>query len=337
MRYKKLPGVTILEMLVASGMAALVLTSVVGLIGTSYLNQRRVEYSVAFYNESRLLMERISQTIRNNTIDYDRFFEAERLNNALDDDWFVGASPEGDCLDRYLNWDLDGEDIEREDITYPLTFRWDTTGDDEVDRNLGGKDNQGDDDTCSIAWFDINALDELYLINSNRTMRTAVRLDTTNDRIEVERLLGADTDNDGVADLWGPFDLSGDGDLDDTDDVRVLWNSTNSVCELQHMGGLDPKYPIMDRSDDEYHCKSAHEYTVVSPNQLQVNTFTFLPAPQRDPYLAFRIDADQVQPNIFLIWDIELRNRHKGGFTEENKPRISFQTGVSSRVFGDTR
>ena len=71
----KNPGFTLIEMLIATGISAIVLTTAFGTIGSVYFSQKRIQGAQDFYAEARFLMERVVQIARSNTIDYDRFFE----------------------------------------------------------------------------------------------------------------------------------------------------------------------------------------------------------------------------------------------------------------------
>ncbi len=339
----KSKGFTLLETLSATGIAAIVITSALSIVASIYFSQRRVQFSHDFYAEGRFLMERMAQTIRNNTIDYDRFFiemgpGATKCTSFNTQQVPNGASIQNNNADEAIN------QSNRAALGYNTIFYWDTNGDSEQDRNLGGKKPNGtDDDECSTAWDrDLN-LNTLYLINSARTLRTALYYNGSNDTIEIERQLTADTDNDGTGDIWGPFDANGDGDLIDpgsSSDVGLQWDTSQARCELLYDKDGDnifEEYPILGDSTNEDFCDRGHESTTISPVAIKVNALLFEPAPNRDPYLSFRIDDSQVHPHVFISIDTELRNPDQYGFDSAGLPTLSFQTAVSSRVFGNIR
>ena len=163
-------GFSLLELLVASGIASTVLLVAFGTVGQFYFSQKKLNYSQDFYAESRFLMERIVKATRDNTIDYDRFFaEVGPSDNSCDNS-----------------------------VEYESVFYWDTTGDGKADRNLGGVGTTGNIDNCAQAFY--GDLTELYLINSAQTVQTAFKKE--GDALKMQVRLGVDTTNDGRADTW---------------------------------------------------------------------------------------------------------------------------------------
>ncbi|MBT3349148.1 prepilin-type N-terminal cleavage/methylation domain-containing protein [bacterium] len=271
---RKNSGFTLVEIIIASAIAAIVLSIAFGTIGTIYFSQKKINISQDFYDETRVLMERLAQLGRNNTIDYDRFFDE--------------VGPDGSCSNS---------------VSYPEIFYADTDGDGELDRNLGGTDENGDDDPCTVAFFETGNI--LFLINGDRTVQTAIQWDSTNFQIEVQRRIGFDeTENDGIADEW--------------------YESPPANCETS---GNDPL------GGTEL-CSLAHDWTAISPPGIKIENFEFLPSPDRDPFLAFRIDSAQIHPNIFFSLETSLVDFEKSGF--DTAPEMLLQSVVSSRVFGNT-
>ncbi len=295
-------GVSLIEILVATGIAAIVITSILSSIGGIYVAQKKNRFSQNFYSESRILMERIAQIARNNTIDYDRYY----------------CNGENTC-------------------DYPGLFYKDTDGDGTSDRNLGGMTALGVADDTTKAFDNTDPQATLYLINGARNMKTAIRNKTTvpADRVEVQRQLGADTDNDGIADLWGPYNANG-GDLTNyaSGDINVVWEG--GVCNVIDGPGPANKHAVLGNSSEDL-CHKATDWQSISPKSMKVTDLDFQPSPNRDPFLSFRIDEAQIHPHVFINMAIELRDPAKNGFDPIKQPKIAFQTMASSRVFGDTR
>ena len=63
-----------IEMLVASTISAIVITGLFASLGNIYFSQKKINATQSFASESRFLMERVTQLVRNNTLDYDQFF-----------------------------------------------------------------------------------------------------------------------------------------------------------------------------------------------------------------------------------------------------------------------
>jgi prepilin-type N-terminal cleavage/methylation domain-containing protein len=349
-------GFTLLELLIATAISAIVMLSVMITVGNIYFAQKKVRFSQNFYTESRILMERISQHARNNTIDYDRYF----IEVGPDDT--TGKCPNFDVKQQGATTSLSNERANRAGKDgyiqgYSSIFYWDTNanGNGTQDRNLGGRNIDGDIDPCAQAFHGDSPQLELFLINGARTLRTAIRnkmVDTTGKReidksaadfdasesyrIEIQRQLGADKDNDMIVDVWGPYDANEDGDYEDylDGDTKIVWDDTNG-CELYV--DTNEKYSILGDETSEDFCEKAYDWTSISPELMEIENLTFQPGPDRDPFLNFRVDEVQVHPHSFISITTNVREPSKFGYKEGEQPRMEFQTMVSSRVFGNTR
>ena len=298
-------GYSLIEILIAMTLSAIVITAAMQSIGSIYFSQKKIQVTQSFATETQFLMERIVQLVRTNTIDYDRYF--------------IEVGPDSsDCLSFDEDQSPTGSsqtnnETNRLALGYETIFYWDTNADDVLDRNLGGGDFSGLADGCTKAWsVDAeNPLTTLYLINSSRTLRIAITegLDST---VEIEQQLGADTDNDGVADLWS--------------DTGV-WSS--GFCKIS---GVD----ILGEHSQEF-CMQAHDSTAVSPGNIGIETLSFIPAPNRDPFLSFAVDEAQVHPYVSISMETKLREPSDFGMEEGELLNISLQTTASSRVFGNIR
>ena len=67
-------GFSLIEALVVTGISTIVMSSVLGVVAHQYQVQKRLALLQDFATESQFLVERITQLVRNNTIDYDRYF-----------------------------------------------------------------------------------------------------------------------------------------------------------------------------------------------------------------------------------------------------------------------
>jgi len=323
------------ELLIASTISAVVITGLFGTLGSIYFSQKKINAVQSFASESRFVMERVAQLVRNNTIDYDRFFIEEGPNDALCANFDERQIPYGlrdsdnntpspvDIEGTYTNVGTTGK-TNRTAIGYHNLFYWNiATGSIERYRNLGGRklaaavDTADEIDECAAAWHGIP--DTLYLINRERTERIALRLDVTLDaesnpvnRLEMQRLIGVDTDANGKVDSWG----------------FATWNTQ---CEVD-IDGTD--WPAM---GDEKACARSHDWTAISPEAIEVLEFDFIPTPNRDPYLNYRNDEAQIQPQSFLRLHTKLRRPSDFGVRTEEDIDLIQQTMASSRVFGDPR
>ncbi len=307
---KKFAGFTLIELMVASTIAAIVLVVSFALIGNIYFARKQIRVAQNFYSEARFLLEKIVTISRENTIDYDRYFEEVGPNpsncSSFNSNQIAFAKNKDNSINN--NNDL----TNRKKLTYPNIFYWKIS--DDLYRNLGGMKPDGSVDPCAQAFHSDNSnpLTVLYLINKERNIRTAIKL--VGNRIQTSVELGVDTNHDGEADLWSS---------------NTRWDN-NNICIVD--GTVLKKQTLI---QDEELCNQAHDFTNISAKNLQVSSFNFTPYPDRDPYLNFRNDDVQVHPNIFLYMKVDLANFEDFGF--ENQPTITMQTSVSSRVYGNNR
>ncbi len=316
MKYKN-SAFSIVELLVAMGIASIVITSALGTVGQIYFSQKKVIVAQDFYAESRFLMERLVQTVRNNTIDYDRYFIEVGPDPTSCSSFDANQLPEADSS-------TNNTTENREILGYTNIFYWDTNGDNIPDRNLGGADLDGELDPCSQTWYEEQKT--LRLINGARTLQTAMRktVEETGenvDKLEIQRRLGTDTDNDGIADKWSPF---------------TSWEN-DTTCNIYEEVEKNTLLGEAKGVDNEDACLRAHDWTVISPDALVVTSLTFEPSPDRDPFLNFRLDESQVHPHVFISLQTKLRRPSNFGFELGKEPTLSLQTSASSRVFGDPR
>lgn len=347
-----------MELMVAMTMLAIVTLAVSVTIGQIYLNQKKIVLRQSFHDEARLLMERIVQLVRNNTVDYDRYF-IEYGPDIIGDPGF-GVCPEfsdkqvpvGTTSAQRKNnpsQDLPGYEIGKQNraaLGYESIFYWDTTGDGEQDRNLGGTLLDGTDDPC-VAAFQYNELNllgrkgVLFLINAERTIRTSVILDdngtstppplppTSDDRVLIERQYGIDTDGDKKIDHWSA--------VTQWDDLEPAGNK----CEIEDPNTPLSYLPVLGQPTDDIEgqkfCLNAYENINILPDKVEVKGISFIPSPNKDPFLAFRVDDAQIHPHVYIDFQLEMTDPEKFGFNVDSPPNTRLRTSASSRVFGDNR
>lgn len=320
-------GMTMVELLVASTISAIVLGGLFASLGTVYFSQKKINATQSFASESRFLMEQLTQLVRNNTIDYDRFFVEVGPDPTACSAFSINQVPyllqDGDLGPDDLSTPITNNKSNRKALGYKNIFYWNiATGSIGRYRNLGGKkpDTSGLDkiDPCAKAWH--GTLDSLFLINKERTERTALRLNAT--RLQKQRLLGVDTTGDGSADSWG---------------FVTEWNGEAKSCTVFTDKMKSTKIGLALGVIDEKACMRGHDWTNISPKAIEVLAFEFLPAPDRDPYLNYRIDAAQIQPSVFLRLQTKLRRPSDFGIQSDEAIELIQQTMASSRVFGDPR
>ncbi len=324
-------GMTLVELIIASTISSLVLSGMFISLGNIYFSQKKINATQSFASESRFLMERITQLVRNNTIDYDRFFIeiGPDSDAAICPGFEVRQIPytlrdgEADPVDLT---DFDNTPENRAAIGYENIFVWNIAdGAIERYRNLGGKKfvsgSLDEIDLCSQAFHGTPT--ELYLINEERTERTAIRLD--GDRLQMQRQLGVDVTEDGKSDNWSAF---------------LQWsNGGNGTCRAYEEASFTtpPISGTVLRASDEKSCTRGHDWTNISPKAIEVTSFEFIPGPDREPFLNYRNPDVQIQPHVFLRLNTKLRRPEDFGVRSGNAIELTQQTVASSRVFGNLR
>ncbi len=168
MRIKqKKKAFSLLELVIAMTLFAVVFLSIFSLVGQMQLTQKKLDIAHNFYDESRLLMDRMVEFGRYYVLDYDRYFCEE--DNVAED-----------CDSRY-------EDVFYDDIGGRL-------------RNLGGMDREFEQSDVETNAFDVSQQDVLFLRHPERNVRIALRVES--EQVQVQSQVGVDTNDDGRLDVW---------------------------------------------------------------------------------------------------------------------------------------
>ena len=365
---------TLVELLIAMTMLSIIILVISTTISQIYFQQKKITLRQNFHNEARFLTEKVVQLVRNNTLDYDRYFveysasacgSFQNLFNPTTGNSTNTQIPRSlqeapcviapgqptpsttDCPDGYLydattnseidnvgdaNLVIDEGKHNRETLGYENIFYWDTNNDRVPDRQLGGFNPSGGFDLCTSAFDPSTTIQDLYLINGSRTIRTQIEYipDTLSDGcddgeclIQISRELARDTDGDKKVDEWvTDCDINnGIGDTDFYDDPLILNLPDTSA----------------DSDAIRKYCQRAHELVNITPAFLQISDLNFAPSPNYDPYLASRADFAQIQPHVFIDMSFEMKNPEQYRFSADQGPNTRLQTSASSRVFGNTR
>jgi type II secretory pathway pseudopilin PulG len=368
---RKKSAFTLVELLIAMTMAIIVIGATLSSITVVYYGQKRLRVSQDFYKEVKLVMQRLVDLSRDNTIDYDRYFlvvgpdssNCTKFHN--DQQPSEGMSSSDDCHSATNNGSSACNNTvnNRAKLGYETIFYWDTNANNEPDRNMGGrvfeKDKAPVVDDCTQAFyndsvtgnilvpFESGALPALFLINRERELRRAFRrshytasiqgTDIELGRIDFQTQLGADTDEDGISDIWGPFDANEDGDFE-LGDTRLEWHTAGSTayCRMKVRETSGTKYydVVGDITNEEF-CEQGHDWTPITIRNINIEKLDLSITPDRDPYLAFRNNSVQIHPRVTIRMTSSLTDPVSFGF--EEAITISSQTTASSRIFGNTR
>lgn len=361
------------ELLVAMTISIIVIGATLSSIGTIYYGQKRLRISQDFYKEVKFIKQRLVDLSRDNTIDYDRYFLALGPDPDKCEEFhpnqqpFISVGSNDDChseTDTPISSTKCNNDADnRAKLGYETIFYWDTNADNQPDRNMGGLVFESGStpiaDNCTQAFYEQSnnliidfadtEMPALFLINRDREIRRAFRRstyealvqgsNTTLGRIELQTQLGADTDDDGVIDIWGPLDDDEDG-LPDVGDTFLEWYTSGST-EYCRMGVKESSsaspvyYDIVGNITNREFCEQAHDWVPMSIRNINIEALDLKVTPDRDPYLAFRNNAIQIHPRTTIRMTSSLTDPVAFGFDQDIT--ITAQTTVSSRIFGNTR
>lgn len=333
-------GYTLVEVIIASTIFTMV--GVMGLV--VFVNvlriQRKIDLENAIYEDGRFLMERISREIRQNSIDYEEYYN-ETTGKKLGE--FFGCyakqfyNPGSDlvlgalCNDGYpveqkpgCTVDKSTLDINTGEHPYPTLFSTDssfknafcTTG----------------TPACKKP---INYMrDRLDLISSDGTQKTIITskkikadIVPANDEYAVSmlRLTGKDVNRDGITEKW--VDISGGTNFDYSD-----------YCNP----GYDCDFTVSATPEDNLieGANLFEGFVPISPLRTNVENLQFFVAPMEDPRKAFAetntAENIQQQPHVTVVMTLTPSADQLTNFAGE-VPKITLQTTVTSRVNNEVK
>ena len=327
-------------------MEVLIAASVFGMLSviaaTFFLNisqsQRTTDSSSALYEDARVIMENLATEIRNGTVDYEEYF------NITSDD--IKSSPRyygtnrGVYASRFYDPGYrynDGGDPTPGENPTDLGVKCLTAPDTEtkvvsevgcddsisistfslsVDKDMGKNPYNSVDGTGSSAMSD-NDQPELYLISKdgrNKTIIIKQQISEGKDDsvLSVLRLVGEDTDNNGVVD--GFFC---------TTETKGC-NSAGAIKPFEGLNKFVAKYPA-----GVFGLNSP--FTPISPFRSNVKDIHFIITPTEDPYKAFDEPEAQIHPSVTIVMTLEPSFEEKAKLqTEQQNQSITVQTTVST-------
>ena len=320
-------GFTLVEMLVAVSLFA-----VVSLIGTMiFINVSRVHRQVnlqnAVYEDARFMMERIVSELRTNAVDYEEYYNQMVLEGEYGENYGEYAT---------LFYDL-GSDGNRGVVCAPAT---DVLPDCIINRTTIDT-NTGEtpvttplsDPNDATAFYEVpittedeqakHEAPELYLIDSTGNEKTILARERISEEddfaLSIVKMKGTDENNDGImgtfyCDTEQGFICDGTGNVPDKNDLTTLFD------------------PYLD-----------NDFIPISPKRSHVESLKFYIAPLEDPRKAFAeldstvIDKVQIHPYITIVLTVRPSTSEVVGLAEDDIPKTTIQTTVSTRVYQEVK
>ncbi len=353
MQIKNKKGFTLIETLIASSIFALV--AVMG--ATIFLNISRTERQTgltnAIYEDARIVIEKISNEIRNGTIDYEEYYSIEVLgadyygiNRGVYGSRFfdpgmkynvgagggdAGVNPTNlgaECFTGAIGVIVSCNDAAAK-FVYPPS----------VDTNTGQNpytgegadasafcDGEVDGEACEDNPSKKHA--ELYLISKDGREKVIISLQpiTAEDNaISVLPMRGVDVDANGVVDVFSCTD-----DLYEYCAHPGAVNYTRPASiTFANLASNNIYLPESSSNDVEF-ASGTSPFTPISPFRSTVTELKFIIWPDEDPYKSFSEIDKQYQPNVTIILSIQPSSAEMEDYPGETTPVVRLQTTVSA-------
>ncbi|MBI5414031.1 prepilin-type N-terminal cleavage/methylation domain-containing protein [Candidatus Peregrinibacteria bacterium] len=326
---KKLSGFTLIELLIA----IVIVVIAVGTISATSVNlfrgSKREIASNTLFEETRVLLDRISREIRMNTVDYDEYFNhkhnmiiGESLPVANENQYglyyreyfkrffYISPVAGGSCAPVYDFNDPQRYTMNKEDPCYPQdsnegyfsTIGENTVANDDWDAVALGRDAEN-----NIQF----GQDELYLMSSDGKQKTVIKkIDTTRVGLLVLDLSDRCNNNDFSNNF--PNNCSPQPQADAVDDSHYdsWWSNPD------FLSGFIP----------------------ISPLDIEITGLKFFISPADDPRKEYNTDdpAERVHPNVTILLSSKVSPSVAKQFEGEgDEPSITLETTISSRIYND--
>jgi len=338
-------GYTLMEVIIA-----VCIFSIVGMIALNiFINivriQGRLTLENNIYEDSRFMMERLARSIRDNTIDYEEYFNkaissthqygefygcyaAQFYNPGLGKTGDLTANP-GD-LGALCN---DGKSYIGQDC---VVFK------PSMDLNTGQYPYRGapggaaaSNAFCPAYKFGVactpasaKTVSELYLINREGTIKTIfasklVNATTNQHALAMVSKEGEDTNKDGVTEKW----------------LKCGTGGANAFCCPTTSSNYDCT-GIPSLEDSLTDGQMYKGFIPMSPLRTNVTRLTFRISPGDDPRKAFAEPGSISQPKVIITLEAQPSDDQLGvfgGLSGDEIPKIVLQTTVSVRTQGEVK
>lgn len=310
-------GFTLIEILVALG----ILTMIGIFTTTIYLNYsaraRDLKASNLVYEEGRLLMEKIVREVRQNTVDYEEYFNTNVLENPLGQNY---------CLYDQIFYEtgFDGligtEDDESLGKRNPNIPKNNAPLENPVQNNLFLINQEGNKRTYltrvikTVAGTDIGKVGMVKLIGKDFGDDHINADDSYNGKKDNNNLCAPDThENDGLIDTW----LCEEG-YPCNRETEIESNTILGCSGFTDAIVNDPKNPN-------------HSLVDISPNALNIVDLKFIIVPEDDPHKAYKVNEVQLQPYITIQMTVEANPKLVSTINPDRIPRLTLTSTVTTR------
>ena len=328
-RHKK--GFTTVELI----MATLILLIIVRYSYAVYINYftswRYLKGTNLVYEEARFTTERIVKEIRNNTIDYEEYFNKnagqsvtshkEGLNYCKYSQMFYNPGEDGNY------GTFDDKSLGERLIEYPPGEFGAVVVPPAIGERVDKSDGNGIQD------YALPIQEALYLININGKQRTYIKKITRDDgegnmigRIGLLRLIGKDYGVDHLP--AGSCSTPVARDEGEGDNYIDTWLcDSNFDCEEQNkiIDGSPCKRSTIALDDDNF--------IDITPSSLDIIDLKFIISPMDDPRKAYDTPGVQIQPHVTLKVTTQASPKVMKTLQTNTPPSIVINSTISSRIY----
>jgi len=291
MRNKKTKkGFTIVELLIATSIFAIFLTSLIGFMVTLYSSSRRIQLQEKLFQDMRAMMRQITTMVESNNIDYEEYFRV-----ATGDKTFGSGNGTkysyGDYEKQFYDFGWDGPGALCNDKTTPA-YSGCIIDKTTLDKNTGKKDGNAfcgsgtSTNPCPVDATSMREQDQLYLINKNGTRKTFIALEPI-----VKKVNGTEVLEHAISTFWM------NGQDTDGDDIVDNWTNGVEFNVIKPVG-----YDLTHKSTE----KNMYDgFIPISPLRSDIVSLKFYISPLEDPYKAFAetdpSSGTLIQPSVTVI------------------------------------
>ena len=310
-------GFTLIEIIVALGILTLI-----GIFATTiYLNYsaraRDLKASNLVYEEGRLLMEKIVREIRQNTVDYEEYFNTNVLEYPLGQNY---------CLYDQIFYEtgFDGligtEDDESLGERNPNLPKNNAPLENPIQNNLflinqeGTKRTYLSKVTKTVNGEEIGKIGMVKLVGKDFGDDHINAADSYNGQKETNNLCAPDTrENDGLIDTWlceKGYPCNREVEIESATILGCL-GFTDGILN-------DPK-------------NIDHSFVDISPNALNIVDLKFIILPKDNPHKAYKVNEVQLQPYITIQMTVEAKPKLISTINPDRIPRLTLTSTVTTR------
>lgn len=352
----RLAGVTLVEVLVAISIFAVVAVIAINIMINVAKIEKRSAIETAIYEDLRFTMQRLTNEIQNGAIDYEEYYSVY-VAQASKSPVFYGINygvygsrfyDPGKRLDKTAT--SNPSDLGQE-CSYPKVGKCEVVYTLSTDINVGQNPFFGDV-TGSNAFCDNEnglcsgeSVEELYLIDKIGTKKTIIGRKKTTDAINTDYALamvemeGLDLDQNGIIDTFRcmpQYHCYDEAELIagaiKLPFKQLLGKSTTEVVNEQKIT-LPRKEDLIEYFDVTDVAGS--EFVPLSPLRSSIKDLKFIISPLEDPYKAFAEKESRMQPSVTIILQIGLSEaaaKDYPGEFEDITVQATVKAGVLNRI-----